>query len=290
MSEKYALIAAEKADPASPYKIVKMCGCSRCRPRASTTTSTPSRPTGTAAGKRSSSTSKPPTSGRGCYGVRRVHAVLQRCHDPEVASVSVKLVRSVMAELGLSGCQSRAYKTTTRPDPDAAAAPADLVGRDFTADAPGVKLVGDITYVRVDGWLYLATVIDCRTREVIGWSMAEHMRPASSVTRSPWPSAAVRCNRSHFPFGPRKPIYERTIRHSSARPSSSRSMGKVGSMLGQRARRVVLCVLEERAGLPDRLRHKTGPSGRLSNTSKSSTIGPGSIPGSATRRQPKPAA
>jgi putative transposase len=114
--------------------------------------------------------------GRGAYGVRRVHAVLRRSHDPEVASASLNLVRSIMAELGLAGCQPRAYKTTTRPDPGSPA-PADLVGRDFTADRPGIKLVGDITYIRSwTGWLYLATVIDCCTRQVVGWSMATHMR------------------------------------------------------------------------------------------------------------------
>ena len=114
--------------------------------------------------------------GRGAYGVRRVHVILQRSLDPEVASCSARLVRSIMAELGLKACQPRAYKTTTDPDPDATG-PADLVGRDFTAQAPGTKLVGDITYIRTwTGWLYLATVIDCCTREVIGWSMATHMR------------------------------------------------------------------------------------------------------------------
>ena len=115
--------------------------------------------------------------GRGTYGVRRVHAVLQRSTDPEVARVSENLVRAIMVELGLAGCQSRAYKTTTQPDPDPPTAPADLVGRDFTATVPGTKLVGDITYIRSwTGWLYLATVIDCCTREVMGWSMATHMR------------------------------------------------------------------------------------------------------------------
>jgi transposase InsO family protein len=115
--------------------------------------------------------------GRGTYGVRRVHAVLQHSTDPQVASVSENLVRAIMAELGLAGCQPRAYKTTTQPDPEPPTAPADLVGRDFTATEPGTKLVGDITYIRSwTGWLYLATVIDCCTREVVGWSMATHMR------------------------------------------------------------------------------------------------------------------
>jgi putative transposase len=177
MSEKFDLIAAEKADPTSPYPVIKMCvwlkvstsgfydHCNavetdRARRRTKIITHVE------AAFK----------AGRGTYGVRRVHAILARCHDPEVASASLNLVRSVMAELGLAGCQPRAYKTTTQPDPDAPA-PADLVGRAFTADTPGTKLVGDITYLRTwTGWLYLATVIDCCTREVVGWSMATHMR------------------------------------------------------------------------------------------------------------------
>jgi transposase InsO family protein len=35
--------------------------------------------------------------------------------------------------------------------------------RDFTAEAPGTTLVGDVTYIPTkEGWLYLATTIDCR--------------------------------------------------------------------------------------------------------------------------------
>ena len=43
----------------------------------------------------------------------------------------------------------------------------DLVNRDFSADAPGEKMVGDITYIPTwEGWVYLATVIDCATRKI----------------------------------------------------------------------------------------------------------------------------
>jgi putative transposase len=39
-------------------------------------------------------------------------------------------------------------------------------GREFTADQPGTRLVGDSTYLKTgEGWLYLATVIDLAT----GW-------------------------------------------------------------------------------------------------------------------------
>lgn len=53
----------------------------------------------------------------------------------------------------------------------------DLLGRDFTAAAPNTTYVGDITYLPYDGGhLYLATVIDCSSRRLVGWSIAGHMR------------------------------------------------------------------------------------------------------------------
>jgi putative transposase len=81
-----------------------------------------------------------------------------------------------MRELGLRACQPRAYKRTTVPGEQPVASP-DLIGRDFTAPAPGRRLVGDITYLRTgEGWLYLATVIDLATKMVTGWQLAERMR------------------------------------------------------------------------------------------------------------------
>src|ERR1019366_5034485 len=115
--------------------------------------------------------------GRGAYGCRRVTAQLNRDGHP----CSVGLVADLMRELGLRACQPRAYKRTTVPGEEPVASP-DLIGRDFTAPAPGQRMVGDITYLRTaEGWLYLATVIDLATRMVTGWQLADHMR-ASLVT------------------------------------------------------------------------------------------------------------
>jgi putative transposase len=110
--------------------------------------------------------------GRGTYGCRRVAAQLNRDGHP----CSVGLVADLMRELSLRACQPRAYKRTTLPGEQPVTSP-DLIGRDFTALAPGQRLVGDITYLRTgEGWLYLATVIDLATRMVVGWQLASHMR------------------------------------------------------------------------------------------------------------------
>jgi len=115
--------------------------------------------------------------GRGTYGARRVHAILARSHDPQVASAGLDLVRDILREQDLIACQPRAYRTTTVRGGDEPDQIQDHVGRDFTAEVPGTKMVGDITYIGTwAGWLYLATVIDCHTKGVIGWAMADHMR------------------------------------------------------------------------------------------------------------------
>jgi putative transposase len=112
------------------------------------------------------------TDSDGTYGYRRVHAELARLGVP----AGDELVRRLMRELGLTACQPRPWRPVTTIAGDAATIP-DLVRRDFTAAAPGTKLVGDITYIRTwEGWLYLATVIDCHTKACIGYAMADHLR------------------------------------------------------------------------------------------------------------------
>jgi putative transposase len=108
----------------------------------------------------------------GTYGYRRVHAVLARAGE----QVSDELVRQLMRELNLHACQPRPWRPTTT-EADTQHRIPDLVQRDFTAPAPGLKLVGDITYIPTrEGWVYLATVIDCFSKMVIGWAMADHYK------------------------------------------------------------------------------------------------------------------
>ena len=107
------------------------------------------------------------------YGHRRVHAALGRRGE----HCSVELVRGLMRQLGLVACQPRPWRhNLTEADSNAGPIP-DLLARDFTAEAPGVKMVGDITYIPTwQGWVFLATVIDCHTKAVIGWAMDDNYR------------------------------------------------------------------------------------------------------------------
>jgi transposase InsO family protein len=58
----------------------------------------------------------------------------------------------------------------------------DLIGGEFTAAAPGTRLVGDITHLETGaGRLHPATVIDLATRRVVGWQLADHMRTSPVV-------------------------------------------------------------------------------------------------------------
>ncbi|MFG2878727.1 IS3 family transposase [Streptomyces sp. NPDC048337] len=124
----------------------------------------------------------------GTYGRPRITADLRE--DGE--RVNHKRVGRVMRKYGIAGLRLRKRQVTTVPEPSATPMP-DLVGRDFTASAPNTKYVGDITYLPVgDGdFLYLATVIDCFSRRLVGWSIADHMR-TSLVTDALRTAARVR--------------------------------------------------------------------------------------------------
>ena len=113
------------------------------------------------------------------FGCRRVCVRL----NTRGIAVSVGTVAKLMRQMGLVAKQKRAYKVTTKRDPDAQVFP-DKVNRNFDPDdyAPGEVLVGDITYLKTgEGWLYLAVWVDLGTRMVVGWQMAPHMRTSLLV-------------------------------------------------------------------------------------------------------------
>jgi transposase InsO family protein len=94
--------------------------------------------------------------------LRREQVVVARC-----------TVERLMRDLGLRGTvRGRAWKTTTQSDP-AAARPADLVVRQFTATRPNQLWVADFTYVATwRGFVYVAFVIDVFARYIVGWRVS----------------------------------------------------------------------------------------------------------------------
>ncbi len=120
--------------------------------------------------------------------IRTVHAADTTCGRPRITAelndgaepdrrVNHKRVARIMRAHNIRGYRRRRRVRTTIPEQANATAP-DLLGRDFTAPAPNRVYVGDITYLPLaDGAnLYLATVIDCYSRRLAGWSIADHMR------------------------------------------------------------------------------------------------------------------
>ena len=104
------------------------------------------------------------------YGSPRVHADLVAAGW----TVSVNTVAAAMARLGLVGRVKKRRVNLTRPDKRRRPFP-DLLRRDFTAPAPNVKWVGDMTEVPTDeGKLYVATVLDLFSRRLLGCPTSPH--------------------------------------------------------------------------------------------------------------------
>lgn len=105
------------------------------------------------------------------YGAPRMHRELRSLG----VRVGRKRVARLMRAAGLTGWTRRRYlgRPTAIPFPPLP----DLVQRDFQPSAVNQLWVADITYVRTwEGWLYLAVVMDCFSRRIVGWAVAPHLR------------------------------------------------------------------------------------------------------------------
>jgi transposase InsO family protein len=110
---------------------------------------------------------------RRVYGSPRVHAELGR----EGRRHSRRRVARLMRAMGLQARRGRRRTPrTTDSRHDLPVAP-NLLGRNFAAGRPDTVWLADISYLPTgEGWLYLAAIEDLATREIVGWSMADHLR------------------------------------------------------------------------------------------------------------------
>jgi transposase InsO family protein len=107
---------------------------------------------------------------RGTYGSPRIHAELKA----KGVKVSRKRVARIMRDDGLRAFTKRRYRVTTDSKHREPVAQNVLARRFSVKDAVATNRVwvGDITYVGThEGYLYLAVVLDLRSRRIVGWAM-----------------------------------------------------------------------------------------------------------------------
>jgi len=106
---------------------------------------------------------------RGRYGSPRVHRDLIEQGIP----VSPKRIARLMQEDGLKARPRKRFKLTTMSDHDQPVA-ANLLARQFEAQAPNQRWVGDTTELLIgtSGKLYLAAILDLFSRFIVGWALS----------------------------------------------------------------------------------------------------------------------
>jgi len=103
------------------------------------------------------------------YGSPRVHSDLVE----QGIRVSAKRIARLMQEDGLQARARKRFKRTTMSDHDQPVA-ANLLDRQFEAEAPNQRWVGDTTEFVIggSGKLYLAAILDLYSRYIVGWALS----------------------------------------------------------------------------------------------------------------------
>lgn len=105
------------------------------------------------------------------YGSRRIMRYLQQ----RGLAIGRYRVRRLMRLAGIRVKKSRRYRVTTRSNHKYPVSP-NLIQGCFQAGRPNQVWVSDITYIKtLEGWLYLAIVMDLYSRKIVGWSLARNM-------------------------------------------------------------------------------------------------------------------
>ena len=114
---------------------------------------------------------------RKIYGSRRLSTTLKQSG----INAGRYKVRQAMARLGLEVRYPKKFKVTTDSDHNDSISP-NILDRDFEVTEPNKVWTTDITYVwTLEGWLYVAVVIDLFSRQVVGWAVDDHMRTSLCV-------------------------------------------------------------------------------------------------------------
>lgn len=109
--------------------------------------------------------------GRGLYGSDRIYHALRE----QGIATSRKRIARLMREHGRNSRRRRRWKPRSSDSRHSRPLAPNLLVRDFNADAPNEKWLGDIVGIETDeGWLYLAAILDCFSRMIVGWAMSAY--------------------------------------------------------------------------------------------------------------------
>jgi putative transposase len=106
------------------------------------------------------------------YGSPRVHRALLI----DGQSVSRNTVAKLMRQAKIRAKSRRRFIPRTTDSRHQKPVADNKLNRDFAAGSINRKWLADITYIPTgEGWLNLAAVLDCFSRRIVGWSMADHL-------------------------------------------------------------------------------------------------------------------
>jgi putative transposase len=180
------------------------------------------------------------------YGAERITRELKR----QGFEVGRRRVARLMRAQGITGITRRKRRSLTKPDECAALVP-DLVGRHFTAPMPGLKLVGDIScFPTREGWLYLATVLDLCSKELVGYAIAPHMRASlviDAITSAH--SAGLVAGNAVMHTDRGSQYHSRAYRNTLQRLEIRQSTGRTGSCLDGAAAESFFATIKTEIGI-----------------------------------------
>ena len=106
------------------------------------------------------------------WGYRTIHRML-RLDESDPIVVSEKVVRRIMREGAMRPVYLKRPKRWSSYAGEIGEAPANLVERDFHADAPNMLWVTDVTQFTMDGYkCWLSPVVDCFDGMVVSWTLS----------------------------------------------------------------------------------------------------------------------
>ncbi|MEY9975058.1 putative transposase [Lysinibacillus sp. RC46] len=107
----------------------------------------------------------------GRYGAPKIFQILKQ----EGYTGSIDRVQRIMRKAGIRSNITKKYRPTPTQKP--VEERENVLGQDFTTENINEKWVADITYIHTvnDGWCYLASVLDCHTKKIVGYKFGRKM-------------------------------------------------------------------------------------------------------------------